>query len=89
MRRVRYEAEIAARADGTLLITVFDGYWGITYSVVLDRNNDYSRHNANVELFDGAAEVLPAEPGWYAVEIDPYPFGKPVCVFPISGRNQR
>ena len=89
MNRVRYEAEIKACSDGSQMVRVHDDYWDSVYTVNLNRADRFSLHNADVELFDGASAILPDEPGWYAVEVENYPFGKPIRVFRIPGRHLR
>ena len=89
MNRVRYEAEIKARSDGSRMVQVHDDYWDSIYTVILNHADAFSVHCADVELFDGASTILPDEPGWYAVEVEDYPFGKPVRAFRIPGRHLR
>lgn len=87
MNRVRYEVKLVARTDGTYRLTVYDDYWDNIHSRILDEG--FSCRDARVQFFDDALKLLPRAAGWYAVEVDLYPFGEPVRVFPIPGRNLR
>ena len=89
MNRVRYEVQVKHCADGISLIKVYDDYWDNVYSYRLNRADTFSMHNADVELFNGASKLLPEMPGWYAVEVEDYPFGKPLRTLQIPDRHKR
>ena len=87
--RVRYEVQISKMGNGRSLARVHDDYWDISNAKVINRDNRFEMHNLDVELFNGASKLLPDEPGWYAVEVEGYPFGNPTCIFKIPGRHLR
>ncbi len=89
MNRVRYEAQITHCTEGVCQIRVYDDYWDIVHTYRLNRTDTFSLHDADVELFNGASKLLPDTPGWYAVEVEDYPFGKPLRVFQIPDRHKR
>ena len=87
MTRTRFEIQLSKLRDGRTFARIFDNYWDSMDTATFD-----PAHPEQVELKafkELAAQLANRKPGWYAIEIEDYPFGKATQVFPIPGRHLR
>ena len=88
MKKVRFEIKLSTYRDGrtlaTNLRTITGTVWISIYSTLLTPNR------VDLKAFkELAAQLANRKPGWYAIEVEDYPFGKAARLFRIPGRHLR
>ena len=87
MSNTRFEIQLSSYRDGRTLARIYDDYWdGMDTAVFNPAHPEEVNLNAFKEL---APQLANLKPGWYAIDVEPYPFGKPTRVFRIPGRHLR
>ena len=87
MNRTRFEIQFSAYRGGRTLARIYDDYWDAIDTAIFDPAHP---EQVNLKAFkELAAQLANRKPGWYAIEIEDYPFGKATRVFPIPGRHLR
>ena len=87
MNKVSFEIKLSTYRDGRTLARIYDDYW--------DRMDVAAFSPAHPEEVDLkafkelAAQLANRKPGWYAIEVEDYPFGKATRLFCIPGRHLR
>jgi len=94
VKTTRYEIEVSTTKNGTLFARILDDYWDSHICASFDRAAGVFRptcyETASPEhVREITAPLSNPEPGWYAVEVDGYPFGKVAGAFRIPGRHLR
>ena len=87
MKSTRFEIHLSAYRGGRTLARIYDDYWDSIDTEVFD-----PAHPEQVDLKafkELAMQLSNLKPGWYGIDIEPYPFGSATRVFPIPGRHLR
>ena len=87
MSNTRFEIQLSAYRGGRTLARIYDDYWDSMDTAVFD-----PAHPEQVDLKafkELAAQLTNLKPGWYAIEIEDYPFGKATRLIRIPGRYMR
>lgn len=87
MTKVRFEIKLSTYRDGRTLARIYDDYWDrMDVAVFSPAHPEQVDLKAFKEL---AAQLANRKPGWYAIEVEDYPFGKATRLFCIPGRHLR
>ena len=87
VNKVRFEIKLSSCRDGRTLARIYDDYWDSMDVALFD-----PAHPEQVDLKafkELAAQLANRKPGWYAIEVEDYPFGKAARLFRIPGRHLR
>ena len=91
----RYEIELHPYADGRVMATIYDDYWDSHMTAFSDPRSGVFHpacyETASEKTIQEITTLLPnpQQAGWYAVDVESYPFGTPVRAYRIPGRYQR
>ena len=87
MNKVRFEIKLSSCRDGRTLARIYDDYWDSMDVAPFDPAHP---EQADLKAFkELAAQLANCKPGWYAIEVEDYPFGKAARLFRIPGRHLR
>jgi hypothetical protein len=87
MGNTRFEIHLSSNPGGRTLARIYDDYWGGFDTAVF---NPAHPEEVNLKAFkELAPQLANLKPGWYAIDVEPYPFGKATRVFRIPGRHLR
>lgn len=94
MKNDRFEIQVRTLQNGTLFADIWDSYWDGKMSAFFDPSTGTFRpacYETTPEKYiqEITAGLSNPQPGWYAVELETYPFGKPARTYPIPGRHLR
>ena len=81
MKKVRFEIKLSTCRDGRTLARIYDDYWD---SMDIDLFDPAHPEQVDLKAFkELAAQLANRKPGWYAIEVEDYPFGKAARLFRI------
>ena len=87
VNKVRFEIKLSTCRDGRTLARIYDDYWDSMDVAPFDPAHP---EQAGLKAFkELAAQLANCKPGWYAIEVEDYPFGKAARLFRIPGRHLR
>ena len=87
VKKVRFEIKLSTYRDGRTLARIYDDYWDSMDVAPFDPAHP---EQAGLKAFkELAAQLADCKPGWYAIEVEDYPFGKAARLFRIPGRHLR
>ena len=87
MKKVRFEIKLSTYRDGRTLARIYDDYWDSMDVALFDPARP---EQVDLKAFkELAAQLANRKPGWYAIEVEDYPFGKAARLFRIPGRHLR
>ena len=87
MSKRRFEFHLSPYRDGRTVARIYDDYWDGMDTAVFDPAHP---EDVNLKAFkELAPQLTNLKPGWYAIDVDPYPFGKAARVYRIPGRHMR
>lgn len=93
--KTRYEIELRPYADGRVMATIHDDYWDSRMIAFFDPKSETFHpavyETASEKTIQEITRLLPnpQKGGWFAVEVETYPFGKPASAYRIPGRHLR
>ena len=74
VKKVRFEIKLSTYRDGRTLARIYDDYWD---SMDIDLFDPAHPEQVDLKAFkELAAQLANRKPGWYAIEVEDYPFGK-------------